>query len=197
MFMHLIWLEYSKWLVLHLQPALKIDFNESCFVSLALDLKVWQILASVYPEPNCSLYLQHDWNKYFLDHFWILNSFGILEHLFNRWVNCWSLGFDGLHSSSDPPLNDFKAAFELHLVYPHILILPRLSDCFQMLQLSLYLKSWFLSHLEDCSYEDLEFDDVADYDEGEYLLFNFLILDVPIILDDVVNIEHSLDVSES
>ena len=57
-----------------------------------------------------------------------------------------------------------------------------------MLELSLYFKCVILSHLENGSDEDLEFDDVTDHDECKNLLFLILILHMPIVLDNVVYI---------
>jgi len=114
----------TKRMILHLQPIMQILFYTDSFISLTLNFEVWQVLSPVDPEADGSLYLQDNWNQYFLDHLRVLHTLRVFKHLFYSWVNCRSLRFYSLHLSFGPSLNNLETALKLHLINPHVLVLP-------------------------------------------------------------------------
>lgn len=61
-------LEDLKRLILSLHALLEQKLVDYFFVSLALNVEVWKVLALVDPVSYCSLDLQHYWDQNFLNH---------------------------------------------------------------------------------------------------------------------------------
>lgn len=61
--------------------------NGEDLISLPLKAEIWQVLSPIDPVSNCSLYAQDDRYQNFLDHFGILNSLGVSQHLLDGRVN--------------------------------------------------------------------------------------------------------------
>lgn len=61
--------------------------NSEDLISLPLKAEIWQVLSPIDPVSNCSLYAQDDRYQNFLDHFGILNSLGVSQHLLDGRVN--------------------------------------------------------------------------------------------------------------
>lgn len=121
-----------------------------------------------------------------------MNSLWVFQHLFHSRIDCRSLSFNCLDLPFDKSLYYFQATFEFHLVHPHIHILFFLSNFLDFLKFLLDFCGCVLPHLKDSSDKDLQFDDVSDYYKGKDFLFYIFVLDVPIILDDIINVKHSL-----
>lgn len=60
--------------------------NGEDLISLPLKAEIWQVLSPIDPVSNCSLYTQDDRYQNFLDHFGILNTLGISQHLLYGWI---------------------------------------------------------------------------------------------------------------
>lgn len=75
--MNLVTIVHNKRLVLFVHVPEEFAVNCIYFISLPLKAEIRQVLAPVDPVSNCSLYAQDDRYQYFLDHFGVLNAFGI------------------------------------------------------------------------------------------------------------------------
>ena len=71
----------NKRLILLVQVPKYFVVNGEDLISLPLKAEIWQVLSPIDPVSNCSLYTQDDRYQNFLDHFGILNTLGISQHL--------------------------------------------------------------------------------------------------------------------
>jgi hypothetical protein len=52
-----------------------------------------------------------------------------------------------------------------------------------------------MSHLEDGSYKDLNFNNISNDNKGEHFLFDVFVFDMPIVFENVVYVQYDLNVS--
>jgi len=98
----------NKRLVLLVQVHEYFVVDGEDLISLPLKAEIWQILSPIDPVSNCSLYAQDDRYQNFLDHFRILNSLGVSQHLLDGRVNFRSFRFDNLEGTLRPLLELFE-----------------------------------------------------------------------------------------
>ena len=68
LFIHVLALKPSQRVILFLEVAVNLVVELTSDIALSLHSLIRQVFATIDPVPDCSLYLQHDWNENLLDH---------------------------------------------------------------------------------------------------------------------------------